>query len=151
MCHWSPNVIGNNFGIGPQIGLSKREILAPFKFSVNMQHPTYKGLLELGKVRRTIFLCDYLRLESLRREIQEGQSARGELELGHQFYSLRSSRRILDEQARRSRAGDACTSLAPNLISLYPDLDDSRCIRRTSMDEHDDERGSAGAHSSDLQ
>jgi predicted helicase len=28
-------VIGNKFGIGPQILLSKREVLAPFKFSVN--------------------------------------------------------------------------------------------------------------------
>ena len=47
------------------------EILRRFTSS-GVQHPTYKGLLELGKVRRTIFLCDYLRLESLRREIQEG-------------------------------------------------------------------------------
>src|SRR5713226_3871903 len=35
MRHWPPNVIGNKFGIGPQILLSKREVLAPFKFSVN--------------------------------------------------------------------------------------------------------------------
>jgi TnpA family transposase len=38
----------------------------------NLQHPTYKALVELGKVRRTIFLCRYLRLLELRREIQEG-------------------------------------------------------------------------------
>lgn len=37
-----------------------------------MQHPTYKALCELGKVLKTIFLCDYLRLESLRREVHEG-------------------------------------------------------------------------------
>ena len=33
---------------------------------------TYKALVELGKARRTIFLCRYLRLPELRREIQEG-------------------------------------------------------------------------------
>jgi len=33
MRHWPPNVIGNKFGIGPQILLSKREVLAPFKGS----------------------------------------------------------------------------------------------------------------------
>jgi len=38
----------------------------------NLQHPTYKALGELGKARRTIFLCRYLRLLELRREIQEG-------------------------------------------------------------------------------
>jgi hypothetical protein len=37
-----------------------------------VQHPTYKALCELGKALKTVFLCDYLRLESLRREIQEG-------------------------------------------------------------------------------
>jgi TnpA family transposase len=38
----------------------------------NVQHPTYKALCELGKALKTIFLADYLRLESLRREIHEG-------------------------------------------------------------------------------
>jgi TnpA family transposase len=38
----------------------------------NIQHPTYTALLELGKARRTIFLCRYLRLRELRREIHEG-------------------------------------------------------------------------------
>jgi len=38
----------------------------------NVQHPTYTALLELGKARRTIFLCRYLRLRELRREIHEG-------------------------------------------------------------------------------
>lgn len=37
-----------------------------------MQHPTYKALCELGKALKTTLLCEYLRLESLRREIHEG-------------------------------------------------------------------------------
>ena len=38
----------------------------------NRQHPTYNALAELGKALKTSFLCDYLRLESLRRDIHEG-------------------------------------------------------------------------------
>ena len=38
----------------------------------NVRHPTYRALCELGKATRTTFLCDYLTLIELRREIQEG-------------------------------------------------------------------------------
>src|SRR5258708_9370964 len=38
----------------------------------NVQHPTYRALCELGKALKTIFLCNYLRKEPLRREIHEG-------------------------------------------------------------------------------
>ena len=38
----------------------------------NLQHPTYKALQELGKVVKTIFLCEYLMSEDLRIEIHEG-------------------------------------------------------------------------------
>lgn len=38
----------------------------------NAQHPTYRALAELGKAVKTLFLCDYLGSEGLRREIHEG-------------------------------------------------------------------------------
>jgi len=38
----------------------------------DVMHPTYKALAELGRAVKTIFLCRYLRLESYRREINEG-------------------------------------------------------------------------------
>jgi TnpA family transposase len=38
----------------------------------NIQHPTYKAFSELGRAIKTIFLCQYLRSEALRREVNEG-------------------------------------------------------------------------------
>ena len=38
----------------------------------NIQHPTYKAFSELGRAVKTIFLCQYLHSEALRREINEG-------------------------------------------------------------------------------
>ncbi len=55
-----------------RLGTAETEaILRRFTRS-NVQHPTYQALAELGKAVKAIFLCDYLRSEALRREIQEG-------------------------------------------------------------------------------
>ena len=40
--------------------------------SVNATHPTYKALIELGKVEKTIFLCDYL--PSVELQIETGEA-----------------------------------------------------------------------------
>ncbi len=38
----------------------------------NYNHPVYKALMEIGKVEKTIFLCEYLSSEDLRIEVNEG-------------------------------------------------------------------------------
>ena len=36
------------------------------------QHPTYRAIVELGKAIKTVFLCQYLHEDALRREINDG-------------------------------------------------------------------------------
>ena len=60
------------FATALRLGTAEAEsILRRFTRS-NGQHPTYKALCELGKALKTVFLCDYLQEEALRREIHEG-------------------------------------------------------------------------------
>ena len=60
------------FATALKLGTSDAESILRRFTRANLQHPTYKALSELGKAVKTIFLCDYLRLEALRREIHEG-------------------------------------------------------------------------------
>ena len=55
-----------------RLGTADTEAILRRFTRTNIQHPTYRALAELGKARKTIFLCRYLRLLPLRREIQEG-------------------------------------------------------------------------------
>ncbi|KMT63342.1 Tn3 family transposase [Listeria newyorkensis] len=47
------------------------------QFSKNSSHPTYLAFQELGKVIKTMFLCDYLLSEELRKEIHAGLNTVG--------------------------------------------------------------------------
>ncbi len=55
-----------------RLGTAETEAILRRFTRTNLQHPTYKALAELGKAVKTIFLCEYLRSEPLRREIHDG-------------------------------------------------------------------------------
>ena len=55
-----------------RLGTAETEAILRRFTRANVKHPTYQALLELGKAVKTIFLCDYLDLADLRREIHEG-------------------------------------------------------------------------------
>lgn len=54
-----------------RLGTAETEAILK-RFTRNSGHPTYRALSELGKVLKTIFLCEYLSSEEVRREIHEG-------------------------------------------------------------------------------
>ncbi len=55
-----------------RLGTAEAEAILKRFTKSNQSHPTYKALSELGRAIKTIFLCNYLADESVRREIQEG-------------------------------------------------------------------------------
>jgi len=55
-----------------RLGTASAEAIMKRFTKNSLQHPTYKALQELGKVVKTIFLCDYLSSKELRIEINQG-------------------------------------------------------------------------------
>ena len=55
-----------------RLGTAEAEAILRRFTRENVQHPTYKALLELGKAVKTCFLCRYLHDQALRREINDG-------------------------------------------------------------------------------
>jgi TnpA family transposase len=54
-----------------RLGTAEAEAILKRFTRPNQQHPMYKALSELGHAIKTIFLCNYLIYEKVRREIQE--------------------------------------------------------------------------------
>jgi TnpA family transposase len=54
-----------------RLGTAEAEAILA-RFSQHTQHATYRALAELGKARKTIFLCYYLHSRALRQVIHEG-------------------------------------------------------------------------------
>jgi TnpA family transposase len=60
------------FATALRLGTADAESILRRFTRTSLQHPTYTALAELGKAVKTIFLCQYLRSEAVRREVHEG-------------------------------------------------------------------------------
>ncbi len=60
------------FATALRLGTADAEAILRRFTRQHVQHPTYRALCELGKTLKTTLLCEYLRLEALRREVHEG-------------------------------------------------------------------------------
>jgi TnpA family transposase len=113
------------FATALRLGTADAEsILRRFTKS-NVQHPTYKALCVLGKALKTVFLCDYLQLESLRREIQEGLNVVENWNSAKRLHSVRQGRRVRQQQAGGSGNSDARLALTTSKPRIREHAHDS--------------------------
>src|SRR5256885_5548271 len=55
-----------------RLGTAETEAILRRFTQTGLKHPTYQAFAELGRAVKTIFLCQYLQPEALRREINAG-------------------------------------------------------------------------------
>jgi TnpA family transposase len=55
-----------------RLGTAETEAILRRFTQTGLKHPTYQAFAELGRAVKTIFLCQYLQSEALRREINAG-------------------------------------------------------------------------------
>ena len=112
------------FATALRLGTADAEsILRRFTRS-NVQHPTYKALCELGKALKTIFLCDYLRLESLRREIHEGLQVIETWNGANDFILYGKGGEFASNKLGKPRSIDAVAASPASVPGVYQYLDD---------------------------
>src|SRR2546426_11625314 len=75
-----------------RLGTAETEAILQRFTRNNLQHPTYRALAELGRAIKTIFLCEYLESEELRREIHEGLNVVENWNAANGFIHYRFSR-----------------------------------------------------------
>lgn len=99
--------------------------------SYNLQHPTYKALIELGKVEKTIFLCGWLSSLEARQETTEGLNVVESWNSATEFVSYGNH----GELASNNREDQEITVLSLQLLQNCMMLINTILIQRTLQDD----------------
>ena len=92
--------------------------------SLQLSDPTYRALGELGKVVKTLFLCEYLSSEQLRREVHEGLNVVENWNRANAFIYFGKGGEITSNRPPGPKAGCAQPPPPPSVPGLYKHLDD---------------------------
>jgi TnpA family transposase len=103
--------------------------------SINYQHPTYKALLELGKVEKTIFLCNYLPSQQLKGEVQAGLNVIENFNGTNDFIFYGRGGKFETNNPEAMEISMLCLHLLQNCLILINTLLLERTIEQESLND----------------
>ena len=80
-----------------RLGTAETEAILRRFTQTGLKHPTYQAFAELGRAVKTIFLCQYLQSEALRREINAGLNVIENWNGANSFIFYGQERRLCDQ------------------------------------------------------
>lgn len=111
-----------------RLGTAEAEAILK-RFAKNKAHPTYKALHELGRAVKTIFLCNYLHFEEIRREIEEGLNVIENWNSANDFIFYGDSSEITKNQPEEQEISILCLHLIQNCLVYINTLKIQRVLR----------------------
>jgi TnpA family transposase len=90
--------------------------------SYNVTHPTYKALAELGKVEKTIYLCEYLSSLDLRYEVHEGLNVVERWNATNDFLCYGRQGILATNSREQQEISTLCLQLLQNCLMLMNTL-----------------------------
>lgn len=108
--------------------------------SYNVTHPTYKALAELGKVEKTIYLCEYLSSIEMRYEVNEGLNVVDRWNGANDFICYGRQGIFATNSREQQEVSTLCLQLLQNSLMLINTLLVERAIEhRQLMDKLSEE------------
>jgi TnpA family transposase len=133
-----------------RLGTAETEAILKRFTRQNLTHPTYRALAELGKVIKTIFLCEYLNSESLRREINQALNVVENWNNANGFIFFGKGKEIATNRLEDQEIAVLSLHLLQSCLVYINTSQDPAGLITAEMDGIDAARGFEGANSVDL-
>jgi TnpA family transposase len=105
-----------------QTGTATAEAILKRFNSYNVTHPTYKALAELGKVEKTLYLCEYLSSLALRHEVEAGLNVVERWNEANDFIRYGRQGLFATNSREQQEIAALCLQLVQNCLMLINSL-----------------------------
>src|SRR5699024_9670658 len=106
------------------------------RFRKNPSHPTYQALHELGKVVKTMFLCQYLHSEPVRHDVEEGLNTTENWNSAMGFIFFGRSGEITNNQPEEMEIVVLCLHLLQNSLVYIDTLQIQQLMQEKQWMSH---------------